>query len=92
MSQTPPLQGGFFASAAISVAFGHQTKTATGCSQPRVNPRLRALNIQEGGREQRGESVRNRAVSTVLRGCVFKRKGPENLADTRVQARKKPNR
>ena len=90
MSKTPPLQGGFFASVAISVAFGHQTKTATSGSQPRVNPRLRALNAQEDSREQREKNGGMRAWNGNFRRGVLKRPRHETAPTLVLRAKKIP--
>ena len=62
----------------------------TDALQTRANPRLRALNAQEGSREQREKNGGMRAWNGDFRRGVLKRKQPETAPTLGERAKKIP--
>jgi hypothetical protein len=65
-----------------------QAKKQTDGPQTRVNPRLRALNAQEGSREQREKNGGMRARNGYFRRGVLKRPRPETAPTQGERAKK----
>jgi hypothetical protein len=67
-----------------------QAKKQTNSPQTRANTRFRALNAQEGSREQREKNGGMRAWNGDIRRCVLKRPRPKTAPTLAFRAKKIP--